>query len=335
MKAIVNTRADGLKWLEVPLPRPAPGQVRIRTAACGICTTDLEMIAGWDRTGFPSIPGHEWSGVVDAAGSEADATLVGRPCVAENVQADGGEVGFEHPGGYGQYLLTEARLVQPLPAAFPLTTAVLIEPLAVCIRGLWRLRLEDRSRALIFGDGPIGMLMLLLLRREAVRDIVLVGGRPARLALAQELGAARVLNYHEAQGSPVDAISTALGEGFGSVIEASGSAQAMESALKLATVGGKVLVMGDYAQARADFPWDLLLHRELELIGTNASAGAWPEAVRTATEGALPLTRLISKVCPAERYAEAFDLMRSSREAVKVVLEWPDRLCLPATPSAL
>ena len=60
---------------------------------------------------------------------------MGQPCVAENVLADGGEVGFEHPGGYGQYLLTEARNVHPLPEDFPPTTAALIEPLAVCVRG--------------------------------------------------------------------------------------------------------------------------------------------------------------------------------------------------------
>ena len=63
-------------------------------------------------------------------------------CVAENVLADGGEVGFEHPGGYGEYLVTEARNVQRLPADFPLAKAALIEPLAVTVRGMRRLRLE-------------------------------------------------------------------------------------------------------------------------------------------------------------------------------------------------
>ena len=61
MKAIVNTAPGCVDWKDVPTPEPAPGQVRIRTAACGICATDLEMIAGWQRTSFPAIPGHEWS----------------------------------------------------------------------------------------------------------------------------------------------------------------------------------------------------------------------------------------------------------------------------------
>ena len=57
----------------------------------------------------------------------ADPGLVGRPCVAENVLADGGEVGFEHPGGYAECFLTEARSLHPLPAGLGLETAALIE----------------------------------------------------------------------------------------------------------------------------------------------------------------------------------------------------------------
>ena len=79
-------------------------------------------------------------------------------------------------------------------------------------------------------------------------------------------------------------------------------------------------MIGDYAAGRADFPWNRILLGELELIGSNASAGAWPEAVRLAN--ALPLERLISRRLPASAYAEALELVRNSRDLVKVVLEW-------------
>ena len=141
MKAIVNTGPGQLAWQDRTMPVPTAGQVRIRTSACGICATDLEMIKGWDRTGFPAIPGHEWSGVVDVVGPGVEASLVGRPCVAENVLADGGEVGFEHAGGYGQFLLTEAHNIRTLPQGFPMQEAALIEPLAVCVRAMRRLGL--------------------------------------------------------------------------------------------------------------------------------------------------------------------------------------------------
>jgi threonine dehydrogenase-like Zn-dependent dehydrogenase len=322
MKAVVQVAPGRVEWRDWPMPQPAAGQLRIRTLACGICATDLEMIAGWQRTGVPAIPGHEWSGVVDAVGPGGDAALVGKLCVAENVLADGGEVGFEHPGGYGQYLLTEARNVYPLPQDFPPTTAALIEPLAVCVRAVGRLRPQDRRSALIFGDGPIGLLMLLLLRRMNVEHVAVVGGRPPRLSLAEEFGATAVLNYHDAGGleQPIAALP---GAPFANVIEASGSPAAMHAALGATAHAGKILLMGDYATARADFAWNRILHGELELIGSNASAGAWPDAVRLAVTGAVPLGRLVSRSMPAASYAEALELVHSSRDLVKVVLDWP------------
>jgi len=337
VNAIVNTAAGRVEWQDWPTPQPGPGQVRVRIAACGICATDLEMIAGppaWQRTGFPAIPGHEWSGWVDAVGPDGDAGLIGRPCVAENVLADGGEVGFEHPGGYGQLLLTEANNVLPLPAGFPLHVAALIEPLAVCVRATRRLRIERRESALILGDGPVGLLMLALLKADGIKRIVLVGGRPARLDLAGQLGADAVINYHEAGDGMVVAISAEAEKGspksgrpgfpFQNVVEASGSTDAARTAIELASPGGHVLVIGDYGGGRADFPWNRLLHRELELIGSNASAGAWPEAVRLATSGAVPLDQLISRRLPAASFAEAIDLARHSRDVIKVVMEWPN-----------
>jgi threonine dehydrogenase-like Zn-dependent dehydrogenase len=322
MKAIVHVAPNRVEWQDWPMPQPGAGEVRIRTLACGICATDLEMIAGWKRTGVPAIPGHEWSGVVDAVGPGGDPALLGKFCVAENVLADGGEVGFEHSGGYGQYLVTEARNVYLLPESFPPTTAALIEPLAVCVRAVGRLRLEDRRSALIFGDGPIGLLMLLLLRWVNVECVAVVGGRAARLALAEEFGATAALNYHDVGGSLEQSIAALPGAPFANVIEASGSPAGMRAALDVAARAGKILMIGDYATARADFPWNNILHGELELIGSNASAGVWPEAVRLATTGAVPLDRLVSRRLPASSYAEGLELVRNSRDLVKVVLEW-------------
>jgi len=321
MKAIVNTGRNRLAWREWPMPEPGPGQVRIRTVATGICATDLEMIAGWKRTGFPAIPGHEWSGVVDAVGAGVPPRWRGRACVAENVLADGGEVGFEHPGAYGAYFLTEARNLRRLPAGVDPAAAALIEPLAVCVRALRRLGAGIAGPALIFGDGSIGQLTAMLLARRGIKDLALVGGRAQRLALARKLGRVRTLDYHEAGRDLVAGVRKALPGSFPLVVEASGAPRAMEAALELAAPGGRVLVIGDYGEAHAGFRWNHLLHRELTLVGSNASAGAWPEAVRLAGAG-FPLHRLISKRLPAARFAEGLELVRHSRDVMKVVLTW-------------
>lgn len=317
MKAVVNTGPNRLELRELPCPEPGPGQVRIRTGACGICATDLEMIAGWERTTFPAIPGHEWAGTVEAVGPGVDGSLIGKRCVAENVWPDGGEVGFEHPGGYGEFLITEAANVHVLPADFPLARAALIEPLAVAVRGINRLGAFDRQGpVLVFGDGPIGLLVLMLLKRQGVERLTLVGGRDARLDLARRLGAARAVNYHT-QG-----LEIARNE-FLTIVEASGSAAALTTALDRIGPCGKLLILGDYRTARAEFAWNHLLHREIDLIGSNASAGAWPQAVRLAVEGQLPLELLISHRIGAIHYARGLELMgRRGENVLKVVMEW-------------
>jgi 2-desacetyl-2-hydroxyethyl bacteriochlorophyllide A dehydrogenase len=281
------------------------------------------MIDGWDRIVCPAIPGHEWAGTVDAVGPGGDASLVGRRCVAENVLSDGGEVGFEHPGGYAEYLLTEPRNLHFLPDGFPLAKAALVEPLAVCVRGIARLRLERCEPVLILGDGPVGLLMLALLKAEGVGNVVMVGGRAKRLELAKEFGATAVLNYHDAGDNLASAVKSLPGAPFANVIEASGSAAAMATSLDAAAVRGKILVIGEYGEGRADFPWNRVLLNELELIGSNASAGGWAQAVQLAVTGKIPLERLISRRMPATDGVEALQLVRESRDIVKVVLEWP------------
>jgi len=321
MKAIVNTAPGKLEWRDWPTPEPEPGQVRIRTAACGICATDLEMIKGWNRTGFPSIPGHEWSGVVDKVGRGGDAALVGQPCVGDNFLSDGGEVGFEHPGGYAEFLITEAKNLHVLPSGFPLRDAALIEPLAVCVRGMRRWHIDNGGSALILGDGPIGLILLLLLKRNRTRGVVLVGGRRRRLAVARDLGADQTVNYHDCPDL-VEHLSGLKAAPYQYVVEATGTCSGMRTAIEAVARAGRILVIGNYGDGRADFRWNDLLIRELELIGSCASAGAWPEAVRLAVSQEVPLERLVSHCFPARAFAEAFQLMKGSRDIVKAVLEW-------------
>lgn len=323
MRAIVNTAPGKLELKELPTPEPKKGEVLIRTGACGICATDIKMIAGWDRTGYPSIPGHEWSGTVTAVGPGVAEALVGCRCVAENVLSGGGEVGFEYPGGYGEYFVTEAHNVHRLPETFPFADAALIEPLAVAVRGTRRLRIEDFSRALVLGDGAVGLLLVATLREAGVQEVVVVGSRPARLALAAELGARQVVDYHRAGADLAGAIRSTGYASFPNIVEASGSVQALDAALDVVAWGGHIVIIGDHGDARANFAWNSLLHREMELIGSNASAGAWAETLKLTTTGKLPLAKLVSHRFAIADYEQAIELTRARRgDVVKVVLEW-------------
>lgn len=322
MRAIVNTGPNRLNMLDLPIPVPGPGQVRIRTGAVGICATDLAMVAGWERNGFPAIPGHEWSGTVDAVGQGGDLLMVGQRCVAENVLADGLEVGFEHPGGYAEYLLTEAANVLTVPSSMPFPTLALVEPLAVSVHALKRLGEVTEDPVLIIGDGPIGLIMSSLLAQQGLY-VVVVGGRQYRLDIAKEFGAGSTINYHELDGDLAGGILKRTGFDFPVVIEASGSPKAMDASLNIVAKQGKVLEVGDYGDSHPTTPWNRMLWSEITLIGSNASAGAWSEAVRLAERGVVPLEQLITHRLRAEQFEEGYRLMHDRNAGViKVILEW-------------
>jgi len=252
-------------------------------------------------------------------------SLLGCRCVGENVLSNGGEVGFEHPGGYGEYFLTEAERLWRIPESLSDEAATLVEPLAVAVRAVRRMRVRKRDKALIFGDGPIGLLVAALLRAREVRSVTLVGGREPRMKLAMELGVQAVLNYHRLAGRDLTvAVREHVRGNFPLVVEASGSLAAAGAALGLAAAGGRVIVVGDYGDACVDARWNMILHRELTIVGSNASAGAWAEAVRLVSDRVLPLERLVSHVYPVERYQDALTAMDKDPTAIKVVLSWRD-----------
>lgn len=319
--AIVNTGPNELTMREMPVAEPARGEARIRTLACGVCATDLEMIAGWDRTGFPAIPGHEWCGRIESVGPGVSADLAGKIAVGDNILPDGGEIGFEHPGGYARLFVTRADNLIVLPDDTVPAQATLIEPLAVCLRAIRKVRDVLPAPALILGDGPIGLLTLLLLRHFGAKEVTVVGGRGSRLALAGSIGAARTINYHEV---PDFASGKGLAVGNDSwplIVESSGSTVALESAMALAAKDARILMLGDYGEGRAGFKWNRLLHGELHIIGSNTGSGAWREAAELA--GALPLAPLVTHRFSASEFRAAIDAVRDRRSgAVKVVLEW-------------
>lgn len=323
MKAIVNTGPNQLELLDLPLPQPGPGKVRIRTRSVSICTTDLKMIAGWQRTSFPAVPGHEWSGVVDAVGEEVEPGISGRLCVAENIMEDGKEVGFEYLGGYAQYFCTLAANLHFLPDNFPAHHAAMIEPLAVCLRGLARFHPEPPAPVMIFGDGPIGLLCLTVLKLRGFPSVDMVGGYAKRLNLALQLGAGQVFDFHNLTPPAFNSLRLTLSPGYPSIIEASGSLSAVDMALRLAPRCGKILFIGDYDTAQASFLWNDLLHRELHLVGSNASAGGWSEAVELAISGLIPFEQIITHRFSYNDFDRAIHLMAHKKDlCLKAVLDW-------------
>jgi threonine dehydrogenase-like Zn-dependent dehydrogenase len=223
MRALVVDGPGAAAVRELPEPVPGPGEVLVSVVAAGICGSDLELLAGRRPAAYvryPIVPGHEWAGTVEAAGPGVHDLAPGDPVVAEGLRSCGvcdrcaegrtnlctagyAETGFTLPGALAERLVVPAALIHRLPADRPVEPAALLEPAACVASGLLEAGMPlPGMRVAVVGDGPLGLLGLLLLRTAAPAELVLVGGRPARSAFGPRCGGTAVLLGISGAGQP-------------------------------------------------------------------------------------------------------------------------------------
>ena len=142
MRAMLLEAAGGpLRSAEVPGAEPGPGQVRVKVQACGVCRTDLHIVDGeLPMRKRPLILGHQIVGVVDKAGSDVTAPVVGdlvgipwlgwtdgtcRYCLSgrENLCDHAKFTGYDIDGGFAEYAVADHRFAFPIPAGYPVAQA--------------------------------------------------------------------------------------------------------------------------------------------------------------------------------------------------------------------
>jgi threonine dehydrogenase-like Zn-dependent dehydrogenase len=195
---------------EVPTPEPGPGEILVKTLACGICGSDIHFLTHADEladalrracapfTMDPScdiVMGHEFCGeIVDYGPGTARKLKPGtRVCsVPFLIRADGLRViGLSHetPGGYGEYMRLTEGLVLEVPNGLAPAHAALTEPMSVGVHAVEKGRMERNDVPLVIGCGPIGLAVIAALRLRGMHPIVAADFSPRRRQLAEALGA--------------------------------------------------------------------------------------------------------------------------------------------------
>jgi len=338
MLALVVDRPGVSAVRQVPEPVPGPGEVLVEVAAAGICGSDLELLDGRRPAAYvayPAVPGHEWAGRVLALGPGVDVVAPGDPVVAEGLRACGvcgrcaegrtnictaayAETGFTHPGALAERLVVPAGLLHRLPADRPLEPAALLEPAACVASGLLETGMPlPGSRVAVVGDGPLGLLALLLLATASPAELVLVGARPARSAFGPGRGATRVV----AAGDRA-ALAGLAGQ-LDAVVEASNSPAGPATALALLRRGGTAVLLGISGAREPVIDPDTVTLNQLRLQGGfAASRNAWRWVVGLYADGILDPAPLVTHHFPLEQVDRAFAaLTASDGGAVKILIQ--------------
>lgn len=196
-----------LEVVDVPDPRPGPGQVLIRVSACGLCHTDLHIIEGeLPPQGLPRIPGHQIVGVVEELGTGVSrlrgGERVGVPwlystcgrcafCLRgqENLCPEARFTGYHVDGGFAQYVVASQDYVYPIPSGFPdLQAAPLLCAGVIGFRALRQAGIKGGERLGLYGFGASAHLVLQVAAHWGCRVYVFTRS-PEHRALARELGA--------------------------------------------------------------------------------------------------------------------------------------------------
>lgn len=208
------------RLIERPRPACGPGQLLVRTLACGVCEGDVHayrMRAGLTE---PLLLGHEGTGEVVAVGSDLDEDA----WLGRRVTALG--------GAYAEYFLTTPDTVVRLPRDADPTLA-LGEPVACCVHASWRFGVQPGDRVAVVGCGFMGLVCMQLARRQGADHIAAFEPIGERREIALQLGA------DEAQ--PPERVAETL---FDVVIEATGVPEALTLSGDLVAQHGRLVIIG-------------------------------------------------------------------------------------------
>ena len=313
MEALVFKQQGDARIADIADPVPAAGEVLVKVAATGICHTDLDILHGRYLSAYPVVPGHEIAGTVVALGASVSDIAVGarvaidpmipcghcrscragRPSLCANLQAYGATTN----GGFAPFVSVAAANVHSV-GELPFHVAALAEPVGCVMHGIDRARVELGMRALVFGAGPIGLMMMMGLQSRGVSDVTMVDLEATRRQLALELGAEAAVD-----GSRIEPAD--LGDGFDLVVDCTGVAEVAGRMPSFARDGATILFFGVCSPAkRIEISPYEIFRRELILIGSHAVSNNLPDAISVLMQLGAKAEALVSHRMPLAGVAE-------------------------------
>jgi 2-desacetyl-2-hydroxyethyl bacteriochlorophyllide A dehydrogenase len=303
---------DQFQVEERPQPEPGPGQARVAVAICGVCLTDVHSVDGaFGGLVPPQVLGHEYAGRVEAVGAGVTDLQIGTHVVCV------GSGGFAD-----QVVLPTSRLFR-LPDGIPMELACLAEPLTACVAAVQGAHLPFGASVLITGAGPMGLILLQLVRRGGAARVFVSEPDPDRRRLASRLGAEATIDPTQHN---VPEVVKQLTDGAGAAVafETAGLAAPLVQCMDAVREHGEVVIVGVNAvNARLDLDLYSYHPRNLSLKWSwgPGDFGDFAHAIPAALPwlSQLSLGDLVSHHFGLGELSEAFGVARA-RRGLKVLV---------------
>lgn len=334
MNAVVIKEPGRVSLEQVEIPRPQPGFVLVKVKAAAVCATDLEVLDGNIPASYPLIPGHEWSGIVEEAGSGEDRHWIGKRVVGSNdvvcLKCDAcrsgnwryckefEEIGFKRNGAYAEYVQVPAYGLCELPENISFQHGALCEPLGVALGTLEKAGAKFGDTCLIIGAGSIGLCMLAAAKAMGMKRIVVCASTGRRLKIAREMGAyAAVAMDH---GDLQEEMGKIHPGGTDVVIDATGIEECIQQSLKLARKGGTVALAGYGRGKTMSIRIDDIHINNLRVVGAGNNWNQHGKAVSLMADGLVNIEHFVTDTFSLEEYEKSLEMARKRPEGfVKAV----------------
>lgn len=345
MRAAVYTGKGAVSVQSIATPEIGPGELLIRVESCGICHTDLKKIE-YDLLAPPRIFGHETAGVVAAIGRDVRGFAVGDrvivfhhiPCMecfycSHKLYAQcpvykrvGVTAGYEPAGGgFSQYVRVMDWIVrggvEKIPDGVGYDRACLVEPLNTCLKGVVQLDPRPGDVVLILGQGPIGLLFTMLVKRTGA-SIIATDTMAHRRDLSTRFGASCALDPRDPELN-TRIMDMTSGRGADLVIVAASAPGIVEQAVAYTRPGSRILLFAQTShKERIELSGADICVGERTLLGSySASVDLQKESADLIFSGALPVEDLISHRFPLDEIRTGIELaLHPEPKSLKIIV---------------
>ncbi len=345
MRAAVYRGRQDIQIEEIPVPSIGPGEMLVRVEACGVCHTDLKKIE-YGLLPPPRVFGHETAGVVAALGEGVTRFAVGDPVIAFHhipcsqcfycqrklyaqcavYKRVGITAGFEPAGGgYAQFVRVMPwiveRGVEKIPPGVSFAQASFVEPVNTCLKAVHLSGVQPGDLALVLGQGPIGLIFTMLLKRLAV-PVITTDPSPERRRVSESFGAQQSL--HPLTGGLTEcARAASQGRGADVVFVAASAPGIVAQAVSASRPGARIVLFAQTSEKEGiELSGADICKDERVLLGAySADVDLQAESARIVFSGEIPVADLLTHSFPLTKIREGIEkASHPTPDSLKIVI---------------
>jgi L-iditol 2-dehydrogenase len=330
MKSVRLHGTGDLQLHEEPIPEAGTGEKLVRIKSVGVCGSDLHWFAeggiGDAKLEHPLVLGHEFAGVTEQGQRVAIDPAIpcgncefcekGHPNLCANlVFAGHGKT----DGAMREWMAWSEKSLFPIPDSISDDDGAMLEPLGVAIHAVDLGKLKAGMTVGVFGCGPIGLLIMQMVKLSGAANIIATDRFAHRVEAAKRFGADQAFLVENS--SRLEAIRAATnGRGVDAAFEVAGTQEAVDDAFAAVSAGGKVILAGIPDNHRTSFSASIARRKGLTIKLVRRMKHTYPRAIELVSKGLVDVRSIVTHRFPLAEAREAFRLAER-REGLKIIIE--------------